>query len=92
MITYKLGLNVTYNGNPINYSYNISLKAFNESYIWNNTASVPLLQIGDSIPTSGSVTIEKIERIVAIDNTTGLMGNRTIAGHECAKLVVCVWR
>ena len=88
----KLGLLVTYNNNPINYSYNISLKAFNESYIWNNTAGVPLLRIGDSIPTSGSVTIEKIERIVAIDNTTGLMGNRTIAGHECAKLVVCVWR
>ncbi len=91
-ITGKLGLSVTYNGNPINYSYNISLKAFNESLIWNSTSSKAVLRIGDSIPTSGSVTVEKIERIVAIDNTTGLKGNRTIAGHECAKLVVCIWR
>ncbi|MEA2074918.1 MAG: hypothetical protein U9O85_04195 [Euryarchaeota archaeon] len=88
-ITKKLGLLVTYNGNPINYSYNISLRDFDDKPV---NSSAPLLQIGDSIPTSGSVTIEKIERIVAIDNTTGLMGNRTIAGHECAKLVVCVWR
>ena len=89
-IVEKLGLRVTYNNNPITYSYNISLVNFSDNLIPNS--SDPLLAIGDSIPTSGSVTVEKIERIVAIDNTTGLTGNRTIAGHECAKLVVCIWR
>jgi hypothetical protein len=89
-IVEKLGLRVTYNNNPLIYSYNISLSDFDDTPV---NGSVPLLQIGDSIPTSGSVTVEKIERIVAIDNTTGLTGNRTIiAGHECAKLVVCIWR
>lgn len=82
---------ITYNDNQINYSYNISLVNFSDNLIL-NSSSAPLLRIGDSIPTSGSVTVEKIERIVAIDNTTGLTGNRTIAGHECAKLVVCIWR
>jgi len=90
-ITGKLGLHVTYNNNPINYSYNISLVNFSDNLIL-NSSSAPLLLVGDSIPTSGSVTVEKIERIVAIDNTTGLTENRTIAGHECAKLVVCIWR
>lgn len=88
----KLGLKVTYDGNPLNYGYNISLRNFTDKPIFNN--SNPLLQVGDSIPTSGA-TVEKIERIVALsinnattfDNTTV-----TIAGHECAKLVVCIWR
>ena len=90
-IVEKLGLRVTYNDNQINYSYNISLVNFSDNLI-PNSSSAPLLRIGDSIPTSGSVTVEKIERIVAIDNTTGLTGTRQIAGHECAKLVVCIWR
>ena len=89
-IVKKLGLLVTYNNNPINYSYNISLVNFSDNLIPNSSA--PLLQIGDSIPTSGSVTVEKIERIVAIDNITDVTNTTVIAGHECAKLVVCIWR
>jgi len=88
LITAKLGLNVTYNGRPVNYSYNISLVNFSDNLIPNSSA--PLLLVGDSIPTSGSITIEKIERIVAIDNPPD---NCTPIGDaECAKLVVCVWR
>ena len=86
----KTGLFVTYNGNPLNYRYNISLKAFNESFITNSTG-VPLLQVGNSIPESGC-TVEKIERIVAIDNTTNLANYREIGDAQCAKLVVCIWR
>lgn len=87
----KLGLFVTYNDNRLNYSYNISLKAFNESFIWNSASGKALLQIGDSIPKSG-VTVEKIERIVALSDTTALTKYVTIAEHECARLVVCIWR
>jgi hypothetical protein len=92
-ITEKIGLFVTYNGNRLNYSYNISLKAFNGSFITNSTG-VPLLQVGDSLPESGA-TIEKIERIVALSISNATTFNNTtvtIAGHECAKLVVCIWR
>jgi len=85
----KLGLLVTYNNNPINYSYNISLRDFDDTPV---NSSNPLLLVGDSIPTSGSVTVEKIERIVAIDNITDVTNTTPIAGHECAKLVVCIWR
>jgi len=87
----KLGLFVTYNGNHLDYRYNITLEAFNGSPIWNSTSNSPLLQIGDSIPVSG-VTVEKIERIVAIDNF--INPNCTKIGDvECAaKLVVCIWR
>ncbi|HUV79335.1 MAG TPA: hypothetical protein VMW40_00680 [Candidatus Bathyarchaeia archaeon] len=85
----KLGLRVTYNNNPITYSYNISLRDFDDTLV---NSSDPLLQIGDSIPTSGSITVEKIERIVAIGNTTDVTNTTSIAGHECAKLVVCIWR
>ena len=85
----KLGLRVTYNDNQINYSYNISLRDFDDTPV---NSSNPLLLVGDSIPTSGSVTVEKIERIVAIDNTTDVTNTTSIAGHECAKLVVCIWR
>jgi len=89
-ITEKLGLLVTYNNNPINYSYNISLRDFDDKPV---NSSAPLLRIGDSIPTSGSVTIEKIERIVAIDDSTNLANCTPIGDAECcAKLVVCVWR
>jgi len=89
-ITEKLGLFVIYNGNPLNYSYNISLKAFNGSFITNSTG-VPLLQVGDSIPESGA-TVEKIERIIAIDNSTGLTNCTKIGDVNCSKLVVCIWR
>jgi len=88
----KLGLFVTYNGNHLDYRYNITLEAFNGSPIWNSTSNSPLLQIGDSIPVSG-VTVEKIERIVAIDNSTNLANCTKIGDVECAaKLVVCIWR
>ena len=88
----KLGLFVTYNGNHLDYRYNITLEAFNGSPIWNSTSNSPLLQIGDSIPVSG-VTVEKIERIVAIDNSTNLANCTKIGGVKCAaKLVVCIWR
>ena len=88
----KLGLFVTYNGNHLDYRYNITLEAFNGSPIWNSTSNSPLLQIGDSIPVSG-VTVEKIERIVAIDNPINLTNCTKIGNVECAaKLVVCVWR
>ncbi len=69
--------------------YNISLRDFDDKLV---NSSDPLLQIGDSIPTSGSITVEKIERIVAIDNTTDVTNTTSIAEHECAKLVVCIWR
>lgn len=88
----KLGLKVTYDGNPLNYGYNISLRNFTDKPIFNN--SNPLLQVGDSIPTSGA-TVEKIERIVALSINNATTFNNTtvpIAGHECAKLVVCIWR
>jgi hypothetical protein len=62
---------------------------FSDKLIPNSSA--PLLQIGDPIPVSG-VTIEKIERIVAIDNTTGITNTTPIAKHNCSKLVVCIWR
>jgi hypothetical protein len=92
LIIQKLGLNVTYNNIPLNYSYNISLKAFNESYIWNITSDEALLQIGDPIPET-AITVERIERIVAIDKTTGLSNYETIGeDSKCAKLVVCIWR
>ncbi len=87
----KLGLFVTYNDNPLNYSYNIALKAFNESYIESTDTGSPLLEIGDQVPTSGA-TVEKIERIVALSDATNLANTTTIAGRECAKLVVCTWR
>jgi len=85
----KLGLFVTYNGNHLDYRYNITLEAFNGSVIYDDNE--PLLQIGDPIPVSG-VTVEKIERIVAIDNF--INPNCTKIGDvECAaKLVVCIWR
>ncbi|MBE0517327.1 MAG: hypothetical protein IBX41_08090 [Methanophagales archaeon] len=86
----KLGLFVTYNDKPLNYSYNISLKAFNESYIWDSTSDRALLQVGDAIP-AGGVTVERMERIVAIDNSTTLNCEQ-IGDLECAKLVVCIWR
>ena len=86
----KLGLFVTYNGNHLDYRYNITLEAFNGSVIYDDNE--PLLQIGDPIPVSG-VTIEKIERIVAIDNSTNLANCTKIGDVECAaKLVVCIWR
>jgi len=88
----KLGLFVTYNGNHLDYRYNITLQAFNGSPIWNSTSNSPLLQIGDSIPVSG-VTVEKIERIVAIDNPVNLTNRTKIGDVEyAAKLVVCIWR
>lgn len=91
-ITEKLGLFVTYNNNRLNYSYNISLKAFNESYIWNVTSNRALLQIGDPIP-DAAVTVERIERIVSIDKTTDLVNYVTIGeDSKCAKLVVYIWR
>jgi len=77
----KLGLFVTYNGIPLNYQYNISLRDFNDNRF---------VQIGDSIPDTG-VTIEKIERVVAIDNSTALNCGK-IGDAACAKLVVCIWR
>jgi len=77
----KLGLFVTYNGIPLNYQYNISLRDFNDNR---------LVQIGDSIPDTG-VTVEKIERVVAIDNSTALNCGK-IGDTACAKLVVCIWR
>ena len=85
----KLGLFVTYNGNHLDYRYNITLEAFNGSVIYDDNE--PLLQIGDPIPVSG-VTVEKIERIVAIDNF--INPNCTKIGDvKCAaKLVVCIWR
>ena len=92
LITQKLGLKVTYNNKSLNYSYNISLKGFDGSLIRSNsTSGKALLQIGDPIPVSG-VTVEKIERIVAIDNF--INPNCTKIGDvECAaKLVVCIWR
>ena len=86
----KLGLFVTYNGNHLDYRYNITLEAFNGSVIYNDNE--PLLQIGDPIPVSG-VTVEKIERIVAIDNPVNLTNRTKIGDVECtAKLVVCIWR
>jgi hypothetical protein len=91
-ITEKIGLFVTYNGNRLNYSHNISLRDFSDNPIFNN--SNPLLQVGDSLPESGA-TIEKIERIVALSVSNATTFNNTtvaIAGHECAKLVVCIWR
>jgi hypothetical protein len=91
-ITNKSGLLVTYNNNPLNYSYNISLEAFNGSLIKDSTNNNKLLlQIGDSIPESGA-TVEKIERIIAIDNTTGLTNYTKIGDANCSKLVVCIWR
>jgi len=93
LITQKLGLKVTYNNKSLNYSYNISLKGFDGSLIRSNsTSGKALLQIGDPIPVSG-VTVEKIERIVAIDNSTNLANCREIGDVKCAaKLVVCIWR
>lgn len=88
LITGKLGLFVTYNNKPLNYSYNISLRAISGGLIYANNE--PLLQIGDSIPESG-ITLEKIERIVAIDNPTTLNCEK-IGDLECAKLVVSIWR
>ena len=86
----KLGLFVTYNGNHLDYRYNITLETFNGSVIY--TDNEPLLQIGDPIPVSG-VTVEKIERIVAIDNPVNLTNRTKIGNVECAaKLVVCIWR
>lgn len=90
-ITNKLGLSVTYNTIPLNYRYNISLRAFDESLIRNITSNEPLLQLGDPLPVS-SVTIEKIERIVAIDKTTDLGNYVGIGDVQCAKLVVYIWR
>jgi hypothetical protein len=86
----KLGLFVTYNDNPLNYSYNISLKAFNGGFIWDSASDRALLQVGDATP-AGGVTVERIERIVAIDNPTTLNCEK-IGDQECAKLVVCIWR
>jgi len=94
IIRERLGLFVTFNNISLNYSFNISLRplrAFDEKLIMNKTTQRPLLQVGDSIPVGG-LTIAKIERIVAIENTTGLTGIRTIAGHESAKLVIYIWR
>ncbi|MHC1636376.1 MAG: DUF7287 family protein [Candidatus Methanospirareceae archaeon] len=77
----KLGLSVTYNGNRLNYNYNISLRNFSDEL------RDPLLKIGYSIPERG-VTVEKIERIVAVD-----CANCTRIGDvRCAKLVICIWR
>jgi hypothetical protein len=86
----KLGLFVTYNDKPLNYSYNISLKTFNEGFIWDSTSDRALLQVGDATPVGG-VTVERIERMVAIDNPTALNCEK-IGDLECAKLVVCIWR
>jgi len=77
-----LGLLVTYNINPINYSYNISLRDFDDTPV---NSSNPLLRICDSIPTSGSVTVEKIERIVAIDNTTDVTNTTSISRTRVCK-------
>lgn len=92
----KLGLFVTYNGIPLNYQYNISLRDFNDNLL--QIGSSPVLQIGDSIPGTDAryanatrVTIEKIDRIVAIDNPTAL-NCKKIGDVQCAKLVVCIWR
>ncbi|MHC1611641.1 MAG: DUF7287 family protein [Candidatus Methanospirareceae archaeon] len=91
LITRKLGLKVTYNNKSLYYSYNISLKGFDGSLIRNSTSGKALLQIGDPIPESG-ITIEKIERIVAIDDPTNLANCTKIGGVGAGKLVVCIWR
>ncbi len=89
MLWEKLGLLVSYNGDPVNYSFNISLKSFNNMLIWNHSAGKPLLQIGHPIPTGA--TVERIERIVAIDDCRNLgMG---IGDNECCGILeVCIWK
>ncbi|MCW7075477.1 MAG: hypothetical protein OCU24_06490 [Candidatus Methanospirare jalkutatii] len=89
MLREKLGLLVSYNGKPVNYSFNISLKGFNNMLI--RSAGKPLLQIGYPIPRG--VTVERIERIVAIDDCENL-GNYTKIGDNecCVVLEICIWR
>lgn len=95
LIIQKLGLYVTYNNIPLNYHYNLSLHDFNDNLI--QIGGSPVLQIGDAIPGTDEryanathVTVEKIERIVAIDDPPPTC--EKIGDVQCAKLVVYIWR
>ncbi|RZN36090.1 MAG: hypothetical protein EFT35_08175 [Methanophagales archaeon ANME-1-THS] len=95
LIIQKLGLYVTYNTLPLNYHYNISLRDFNDNLL--HMDGSPVLEIGDSIPGTDKryanatrMTVEKIERIVAIDDPPPTC--EKIGDVQCAKLVVCIWR
>ena len=89
MLREKLGLLVSYNGKPVNYSFNISLKGFNNTLI--RSAGKPLLQIGDPIPRGA--TVERIERIVAIDDCENLSNYTRIGDNECCGILeICIWR
>ena len=91
MLWEKLGLLVSYNGKPVNYSFNISLKGFNNTLIWDNSADKPLLQIGYPIPRGA--TVERIERIVAIDDCENLSNCKGIGDNECCGVLeICIWR
>ena len=87
----KLGLLVSYNGKLVNYSFNISLKSFNNSLIWDDSAGKPLLQIGYPIPKG--VTVERIGRIVAIDDCENLNNCKGIGDNKCCGILeICIWR
>jgi len=91
MLWEKLGLLVSYNGKPVNYSFNISLKGFNNTLIWDNSDDKPLLQIGYPIPRGA--TVERIERIVAIDDCENLSNCKEIGDNECCGILeICIWR
>ena len=91
-ITHLLGLNVTHQFGEIIYNFNISIIGFgiNRSLVMNNTTH--LLQVGNPIPESG-VSVEKIERIIVIDNATKLSNTAQIgAQYNAAILIVYIWR
>jgi hypothetical protein len=89
-ITVWLGLNVIYQHGSINYSFNTSIVGFDGILVRNDTS--PLLQVGNPIPESG-VSVEKIERIIVIDNATKLSNTAQIGNqNNTARLVVYIWR
>lgn len=77
----KLGLFVEVDGSELEYSFNVSLFEFNGSLI---------LRIGSPLPEGGNINVEKMERLVAIDDPPPNTGTR-LGDVRCAKLVVYVW-
>jgi len=77
----KLGLFVEVGGSELEYSFNVSLFEFNGS---------PILRIGSPLPEGGNINVEKMERLVAIDDPPPNTGTR-LGDVRCAKLVVYVW-
>lgn len=77
----KLGLFIEMGGSELEYNFNISLLEFGD---------LPILQIGAPVPSSGNVNVEKIERLVAIDDAPPNLGTQ-LGDAKCVKLVVYVW-